>query len=445
MDGRYQTEKMARLFTEDYKLSLWLRVEAVLAEVHAELGNIPKDSAKEIAAKANLDHVKLDRVKEIEEIIHHDLMAMVKGLTEVCSEEAGKYIHLGATSYDIEDPALMLLNNQALDVLEESLLKTLGLLLMQAEKTKDLVCIGRTHGQHALPTTYGMRFANWASEFDRHIERLRELRKRVKVGKFSGAVGTMDAFGEKGFEIQKKVMEKLGLSPVLIANQVLQRDRHCEIIMLTALVAATVDKIARQMRILQRNEIGEMFEPFKSTQVGSSAMPHKRNPHKAERLCSLARIVKGNVSVALENVTLEDERDLTNSASERVIFAETFVLLDYMLSQMNSIIENEEFNNESIKRNLDFTNGAIYTAFIMTKLVEKGIGRQEGHELMRNAAIESGKTKKHLREVLKTIPQIKGKLSDEELDHVFNPENNIGSAVKQVENVIAVIRKKHKL
>ncbi len=445
MDGRYQTEKMARLFTEKYKLELWLKVEAVLAEVHAELGNIPKEAAREIAEKANTKYVKLERVKEIEDIIHHDLMAMVKALTEVCSPEAGKFIHIGATSYDIEDPALMLMNSQALDVLEQSLLRTLKLLVIQSEKTKNLVCIGRTHGQQALPTTYGMRFAIWASEFDRHLERLSEIRKRVKVGKFSGAVGTMDAFGEQGFEIQRKVMEKLGLKPVLIANQVLQRDRHCEIIMLTSLIAGTIDKIARQMRILQRTEIGEMFEPFKETQVGSSAMPHKRNPHKAERLCSLSRIVKANVMVALENMTLEDERDLTNSASERIIFGENFVLLDYMLSQLNSIIEGEEFNLEAIQRNLNFTKGAIYTAAIMTKLVEKGIGRQEGHEIMRNAAIESRKTGKHLREILKTIPQIQGKLLDEELDYIFNPANNIGSAVRQVEIAVEALKKKYNL
>ena len=445
MDGRYQTQKMARLFTEDYKLSLWLKVESVLAEVHAELGNIPKDAAKEIAAKANLEYVKLDRVKQIEDIIHHDLMAMVKALTEVCSPEAGRYIHIGATSYDIEDPALMILISQAMDVLEESLLKTLKILVQQAEKTKHLICIGRTHGQQALPTTYGMRFSNWASEIDRHLERIREIRKRVKVGKFSGAVGTMDAFGEQGFEIQQKIMEKLDLKPVLIANQILQRDRHCEVIMFTGLVAATIDKIARQMRILQRNEIGEMFEPFKETQVGSSAMPHKRNPHKAERLCSLSRIVKANVVVALENETLEDERDLTNSASERIIFGENFVLLDYMLSQLNSILQGEEFNTEAIQRNLEFTKGAIYTAAIMTKLVEKGIGRQEGHEIMRNAAIESRKTGKHLREILKTIPQIQGKLSDEELDILFNPANNIGSAVKLVEIFIDTLKKKYNM
>ncbi|TFF93634.1 MAG: adenylosuccinate lyase, partial [Promethearchaeota archaeon] len=279
IETRYRTD-IAEIFTENQKLENWLKVEAVLAKVHAELGNIPKDAAKEINKKANLDFVKVERVKEIDKEIHHDLMAMVKALAEQCEGDAGKYIHLGATSYDIEDTATALQLRAALNYIENSLKILLKELVIVAENKKELVCIGRTHGQHAIPTTYGMKFGVWAYEIDRHINRLHQIRERISYGKMSGAVGTMASFGEEGIKLQKMVMEKLDLKPVKIANQIVQRDRHAEVIILTALIGQSLAKIARENRILQRNEIAEMFEPFKEKQVGSSTMPHKRNPHK---------------------------------------------------------------------------------------------------------------------------------------------------------------------
>ncbi len=444
IETRYRTE-IANFFTEEKKLENWLKVESILAEVHAELGNIPQEAAQEIKKKAKLLYVKLERVKEIDKEIHHDLMAMVKALSEQCEGDAGKYVHLGATSYDIEDTATALQIKEALNYIRNALLNLLKTIMKLAEERKNLVCIGRTHGQHAIPTTYGMRFGVWAYEVNRHLERISEFKNRISVGKMSGAVGTMASFGENGIKIQEAVMNKLGLSPAVIANQIIQRDRHAEIVFLTTLIGQTLAKIARENRILQRNEIAEMFEPFKKEQVGSSTMPHKRNPHKSERICSLARILKSNVIVALDNIILEDERDITNSASERVIFAENFILLDYMINQLTQNLKGLEFDELKIEENLNLTRGACLTEKVMVELVNRGIGRQEGHEILRQASIKTWKEKIDMSEVLIGNKQIKEKFSKEELEDLFNPHKYIGKAVEQVENLINFLKKKYQI
>ena len=442
IETRYRTE-IANLFTEEMKLEKWLKVEAVLAQVHAELGNIPKEAATEINRKANLKYVKLERVKEIDKEIHHDLMAMVKSLAEQCEREAGKYVHLGATSYDIEDTATALQLKEALQYIKSSLLELLTVLIKLTEEKKTLVCIGRTHGQHAIPTTYGMRFGVWAYEISRHLDRLSDVLDRISFGKMSGAVGTMASFGENAIEIQQSVMKKLDLNPVLIANQVIQRDRHAEVIFLTSLIGQTLAKIARENRILQRNEISEMFEPFKKAQVGSSTMPHKRNPHKSERICSLARVIKSNIIPALDNIILEDERDITNSASERVIFGENFVFLDYMIKELTTNLKGIEFDEIRIEENLNLTKGACLSEKVMVQLVNKGIGRQEGHELLRQAAITARKDNRYMREILYENLKIKSLFSKEELDEIFDPHKYIGKAIDQVENLIKCIKSKY--
>jgi adenylosuccinate lyase len=451
IENRYKTKEMAKIFTQGAKLYRWLRVESALAQAHSFLDRIPKKEAEEIDRKANLDFVKLKRVIEIEDEIHHDLMAMVKGLSEQCKGKAGKYIHLGATSYDIEDTATAIQMINALDELTKTIYRVLKILIKQADKNINLICVGRTHGQIALPTTYGMRFGVWASEIARHLERIEQIRPRIAVGKMSGAVGTMASFGTDGPKIQNKVMEILAqefnipLTSAIIANQVIQRDRHAEVLNLTALIGGTIDKIAREMRILQRTEIGEMFEAFGKKQVGSSTMPHKRNPHKAERLCSLARVLKSNIIIGIDNIGLEDERDLTNSANERIIFAENFILLDYMLHQLAQILEGEEFNLQAIQRNLDFTHGAFLAERIMVDMVNKGIGRQEGHEILRKAAIKARELNLPMKEILIKDIMIKDKFTEAELDDLLKPENYIGNAVSQVENLIEILKKKYNL
>ncbi|MHA1131319.1 MAG: adenylosuccinate lyase [Candidatus Helarchaeota archaeon] len=440
IDFRYFTKEMRELFSEEAKLQNWLNVEAALAKAHAEVGNIPKYAADEIAKKATLEFIKLDRMKEIEQEIHHDIMAMVRALDEQCKGGAGNFIHYGATSYDIVDTALALQIKSALHVIENRVVELLKILLNLCEDHKETVCIGRTHGQHAIPTTYGMKFAVWAAEVGRHIARIRIAQERCLQGKMSGAVGTMASFGEKGFEIQNLVMKYLGLSPALIANQVIQRDIHAEIIVVLNFITSTVDKIAREIRNLQRTEIGEVFEPFTATQVGSSTMSHKRNPHKSERIVSLARRIKSSLIVAFDNISLEHERDLTNSANERIIIPESFILTDYILTQLISILKGLEFNYENIKKNLDLTHGLIFSEKIMIELVKKGIGRQEAHELLRKCGITSRKAGKNIREILLNEPQISDLVTVRELQEWVDPKNYIGTAVEQVNKVIRALK-----
>ncbi|MHA2096443.1 MAG: lyase family protein, partial [Candidatus Hodarchaeales archaeon] len=280
-------------------------------------------------------------------------------------------------------------------------------------------------------------------EISRHLDRLIEVLDRISFGKMSGAVGTMASFGERAIEIQNTVMRKLDLNPVLIANQVIQRDRHAEVIFLTSLIGQSLAKIARENRILQRNEISEMFEPFKRAQVGSSTMPHKRNPHKSERICSLARIIKSNIIPALDNIVLEDERDITNSASERVIFGENFVFLDYMIQELTTNLKGIEFNEIKIEENLNLTKGACLSEKVMVQLVNKGIGRQEGHELLRQAAIQARKDNRYMKEILYENSKINKLFSKEELNEIFDPHKYIGKSIDQVENLIKYIKSKY--
>jgi adenylosuccinate lyase len=435
IEYRYFYPEMKNIWEEESKLQKWLDVEAALSRIHAKLGNIPTKAAEEISRKAHIKYVTIDKVKERENILDHDLMAMVEALTEVCEGEAKKYVHLGATSYDIEDCATALLFRDAIKIIENDLNELKNVLLNLANAHKETICIGRTHGQHASPTTYGMKFALWATEMQRHLERLNEIKKRVLVGKMTGAVGTGASHGEKAEEMHKLVMQELNLEPTLISTQVVQRDRHAELIAKLALIASTLDKIAKEIRNLQRTEIAEVMEPVKLKQVGSSAMPHKVNPHKSERICGLARIIKSFVYPALENVSLEHERDLTNSAPERIIFPEAFILLDYMLRQMSQILNGLEFNYDNIKRNLELTKGLIMTEHVMNGLVKKCMGRQEAHEFLRNCSSEVIKTGKSLKEVLQN-KGISKYFTEEELNWHLDPKNYLGNAIKQVETVV---------
>ncbi len=440
IEFRYFYPEMRSVFTEEAKLQKWLDVEAALAWAHAQLGSVPREAAAEIERKAKVGVVRLERVKEIEREIHHDVMAVVRALTEVCDGDAGNYVHLGATSYDIVDTALALQLRDALRILEDDLLELLRVLLDQAEAHRETICIGRTHGQHALPTTYGMKFAIWAAEVARHLDRLEEVRGRILVGKMSGAVGTMAGFGDKGFEVQRLTMERLGLRPVMIASQIVQRDRHAELQCLLALIAGTLDKVGREIRNLQRTEVAEVFEPFRRGQVGSSTMPQKRNPHKSERVCGLARVIRASVIPSLETIALEHERDLSNSSLERITIPEGFILTDYILRQATSILRGLVFDYENIRRNLDLTLGLCLTERVMLELVRKGVGRQEAHEMLRRLAMKCWDERRSLREVMLEDPEASKLVTAEELDDWLKPENYLGTAVEQVDRVIGALR-----
>jgi adenylosuccinate lyase len=442
IEFRYFSKQMQSLFTEEAKLGRWLQVEAALAEAHAQLGHISKAAAAEISKKANTKTVKLKRVKQIESRIHHDLMACVKALTEVCSEEAGRFIHLGATSYDIEDTALALQLSEATVMIRELVLQVRNILLERSEQTKELVCIGRTHGQHAVPTTYGLKFAILACEFNRHIERLTQVLPRIKVGQMTGAVGSQASFGSDAAKLQQTVMRILALTPVMVSNQVIQRDRYAELVCVLSLIGASSGKIANEIRQLQRTEIFELAEPFKSGQVGSSAMPQKRNPHKCERICSLARIIRNSVNPALENIQLEHERDLTNSAAERIIFPECFILTDYVLRQLKDILTGLDINRERISSNLNYTGGLIMTERLMIALVEKGVGRQQAHEILRKVAVEAVNKSASFEAVLKKDKHITSVLNNDEITKLLQPDNYIGTAVQQVDAVLSALQTK---
>lgn len=440
IEYRYSYPDMYNVWTEESKLQKWLDVEAALAEAHAKVRNIPNSAAEEISSKAKVGIVTLERMKEIEREIHHDVMAMVRALSEVCEGDAGRFIHLGATSYDIVDTALGLLFRDALDIIEEDLRDLLDVLLRQASAHKETICIGRTHGQHALPTTYGMKFGVWAAELARHLDRVEEVRGRVQVGKMNGAVGTMASFGDKGFDIQEITMRRLDLESISISNQVVQRDRHAELQTILALIAGTLDKMASEIRNLQRTEIAEAFEPFGSGQVGSSTMPHKRNPHKSERICGLSRVIRSLVNPALESIALEHERDLTNSSLERITIPEAFILTDFILRQATDILEGLVLKPENIKKNLEMTLGLCLTERVMLELVEKGLGRQEAHEKMRKMAMKSWETRTPLKKVMMEDSMIRDLVSEDELDIWLDPGNYLGTAIEQVDQVVEELR-----
>lgn len=442
IEFRYYSDAMRSLFTEEAKLQNWLTVEAALARAHARLGHIPGKSAAVISRNAVVGKVRLKRVKAIEATIHHDLMAMVRALTEVCGNQAGKYVHLGATSYDIEDTALALQLSSAITVIEQDLQALLKTLATLAKRTRRLVCVGRTHGQHAVPTTYGLKFAIYASEVHRHLDRLAQAKFRIRVGKMTGAVGTQASFGPDAPQIQRLVMKDLGLEPALVSNQVIQRDRHAEIVFDLALVAATGEKIAREIRNLQRTEIGEVYESFQKHQVGSSTMPQKRNPHKSERICSLARIVRAQVAPALENIPLEHERDLTNSAAERVIFPEAFILTDYLLRQLDEILRGMEIRTQAVRKNLDLTGGLIMSERVMLELVKLGLGRQESHEIVRQAAQAAFTAGRPLKELLQQDRRVTKLMTSSALDRCLDPSSYIGTATAQVDAALAALRKR---
>ncbi|WP_457754271.1 adenylosuccinate lyase [Thermococcus sp.] len=437
IDYRYGSEEMRKIWEEENKLQKLLDAEAALARAHAKVGNIPKKSAEVISEKANTKYVKLERVKEIEGEIHHDIMAVVKALSKVCGEH-GKYVHLGATSNDIIDTANALLIKDSLEIVLKDLRELRTILKELAKEHKYTVCIGRTHGQHAVPTTYGMKFAIWLDEIQRHIERIEQAKERILVGQMSGAVGTMASFGEKGLHIQRLVMEDLGLKPARISNQIIQRDIYAELVMILALIASTLDKMALEIRNLQRTEILEVSEPFGKKQVGSSTMPHKRNPIRSEKICGLARIIYSNVIPALLNNPLWHERDLTNSSVERVILPETFMLLDEMLKNMKKVLSGLEFFPENIKRNLYLTNNLIMAEPLMLKLTEKGMGRQEAHEIVRQIAMKAFYEKRDLIEVAKENEVVREYLDDRDFKEL-RPENYIGLAPQIIDGVIQYI------
>lgn len=437
IEFRYGTPEMKQVFSEEHRFRCIIEAEIALAHAEGALGMIPREDAEIIAEKAR--GASLERSKEIEEEIHHDMMAVVRAVSEVCGQ-AGRWIHYGATSNDILDTATGLQLRDALDILETKLKSLLSVLLDRAEETRHLVCIGRTHGQHGVPTTFGLRFAIWASEIGRHIERLSQMRPRVCVGQLTGAVGTQAALGEKGIEIQERMMKYLNIASVDVSNQIIQRDRYAEYFCFLANLATTLDKIGVEIRSLQRTEIGEVEEAFGAKQVGSSTMPHKRNPIKSEQVCGLARIIRSSVEPAFQNNTLWDERDLTNSSPERILFPEATILTDHILKIMISVLEGLNLKEDKIKQNLAMLHGINMAESVMIELTKKGMGRQEAHEVIREKSMEALASQKPLSVLLSQTAEVTQVIPAQEIEKLLDPESYIGTSVQQVEKVVKKLR-----
>ncbi len=434
IEFRYGTPEMKAVWTEEAKLRKLLLVEAALAKAEADVGLVSKKDAETIAACMN--NVKVERVKQIEDEISHDMMAVVLAYAEQCGGEAGKWVHYGATSNDILDTGLALQLKDAMEIIDDKLERLKQALLKKADETKTLVTAGRTHGQLAVPTTYGLRFAIWAMEVARHQERLRQMKPRVAVGQMSGAVGTQAAFGKEGIKIKELTMSYLDIPAVTVSSQIIQRDRHAEYMGFLALVASTLDKICLEIRLMQRSEIGELSEGFGKKQVGSSTMPHKRNPINSEQVCGLARVVRAYVEPALENNVLWDERDLTNSSCERVIIPEASILLDHMLKKTAGIISGLTFYPENIERNLNILKGVQMSEAVMIALANRGFGRQKAHEIVRSASMKAFERNMPFKQALMEDEEISKRLTPAEMDEITSPGRYIGTAVEQVEEVL---------
>ncbi|MCD6445091.1 adenylosuccinate lyase [Candidatus Bathyarchaeota archaeon] len=444
IEYRYGSEEMRCIWDRREWLRRMVKVEAALLKALAEAGVVPSEAAEKVWTAVENEAVTLEAVNRWERITDHEVVAVVKALAEV-SGVYGGYIHLGATSNDITDTVLATQLRDSINLITRRLKDLASVLSELAEKYRDLVCLGRTHGVAALPTTLGFKFAVYAAEVVRHIDRLREAKPRICVGKMSGAVGTMASFGEKGFQIQKRVMELMGVEEPLIATQVVPRDGLAEFITLAAMIASTLDKIANEIRNLQRTEIREVEEPFREeSQVGSSTMPHKRNPIKCEKVCGLAKVLRSEALAALENVVLEHERDLTNSSCERVIVPEVCLLLDEQLRTLVKVLRGLRVYPENIRRNLDSMRGLIMSEAVMMAMVSKGADRQWAHEVVRRCSMEAWRTGKHLKDILTANPEVRRYLTAEEVERVMKPENYIGTAKEQVDRVVTYVREKLK-
>jgi len=441
LEFRYGRKEMRRIFEENSKLAKMLLVEASLARAQATLGLIPKEDAENIAKAANTNDVKLERVKEIEDETRHDVMAIVKALTEV-SGTSGMYIHYGATSSDILDTSTALQFKEAFVILHDDLEKLQNVLLELAEKHKKTVMLGRTHGKAAVPMTFGLKIAVFALETHRHLERLREAKKRVLVGKMSGAVGSGASFGKDALALQSLVMEALGLGVEDASTQIVGRDRFAELILLLANIASSLEKFATEVRNLQRAELDEVAEGFDvAKQVGSSTMPHKRNPIVSENICGLARLVRGYALPALENIPTLHERDLTNSSAERFIIPHALILTDDILVKTSKLFKNLEVKEKNMIENIRRTKGLVMSEALMIALVKKGIGRQDAHELIRKLAIKCLETGREFENVLAEDETIKKALREHELADALNPHNYIGASEEIVDRVIELCKR----
>jgi adenylosuccinate lyase len=403
---------MKRIWSDKEKFDKWLQVEISVCEAWADVGRVPKKAIPKIK-KAQVD---FDRMAEILKITHHDVTAFLTAVGETIGEES-RYIHLGLTSSDVMDTALALQLRDAADLLLDDIDALIKVLEDRAISNKDTLMIGRTHGVHAEPITFGLKMALWAQEMKRNYTRLKNAREVISVGKISGAVGT---YATVSPEIEEKTCARLGLAPAPISNQIIQRDRHAQFISTLAIVASSLEKFATEIRALQRTEILEAEEPFSSGQTGSSAMPHKRNPELCERVCGLARLIRGHSVTAMENVALWHERDISHSSNERVILPDACLALDYILDIFTGVMRGLQVYPENMKRNLELTQGLVFSQSVMLALVGKGLSRQKAYEITQHNAMQAWKTRTPFLKLLKADAAVMENFNVKELESIFD-------------------------
>ncbi|MFA6804827.1 MAG: adenylosuccinate lyase [Candidatus Methanomethylophilaceae archaeon] len=447
LDYRYGRKEIKSIFTEKARIQYQMNVEAALARAHASLGTISKEDADEISRVASLDVVSVERIKEIEKDTNHDLMAMVKAMTEQCKGDAGKYVHLGATSNDIVDTATAQQIKAGLEIIMDDVDKLLYTFAKVAKRERDTLEIGRTHAQYAIPITFGFKVSGYIAEMLRHRERLIEIMPRACAGKMAGAVGTGAALGKNFHKIQIEVMKDLGLTYEPAATQVVGRDRYTELVCLMANIATSLERYGTEVRNLQRSEIKEVEEAFNAAkQVGSSTMAQKRNPINSENVCGLARILRGFVTPTFENQVLWHERDLSNSSAERFTLPHVFILLDQMLYKTDWIWNGLEIHRDRMLENIQHSQGLVMAEPVMMKLTEKGVGRQDAHEMVREASMAAVDKNINLREALMERDDVKKYLTEDEIIHVMDAANYVGASReitdKMVEAVESALEKK---
>jgi len=404
---------MGRLWDIETKYQRWLDIEVAVCEAWAELGEIPKDDLKEIKKRARFD---VKRIDEIEKVVKHDVIAFLTSVAQSLGPEA-RFIHKGLTSSDILDTALALLMKEAADLIMKDLSALMAILKKQAYKYKDTLMMGRSHGVHAEPITFGLKFALWYEDMKRNLERMKRARKVISVGKLSGAVGT---FSNIPPIIEEKVCKKLGLGPEPVATQVVQRDRHAEYLTTLALIAASIEKIATEIRHLQRSEVLEVEEPFIAGQKGSSAMPHKRNPVGCENLSGLARLVRTNALAALEDIALWHERDISHSSVERIIIPDGIILVDYMLDRLKGILDGLHVYPKRMKENMGRSYGLFTSQRVMLALLDKGLDRERAYCMVQANAMKSWKEETEFKKILLRDKEVRKYLTAQDIGEIFD-------------------------
>lgn len=418
MIERYTRPEMAAIWTEENKFKAWLEVEILACEAWSELGHIPKEDVKLIRQNASFD---INRINEIELETRHDVVAFTRAVSETLGEER-KWVHYGLTSTDVVDTALSYLLKQANEILLSDVERFVEVLKEKAQEHKYTVMMGRTHGVHAEPTTFGLKMGLWYEEMKRNLERLKRAAAEVEFGKMSGAVGTfanIDPF------VEKYVCEKLGISPAPISTQTLQRDRHAHYMSVLALIATSIEKFAVEVRGLQKSETREVEEYFAKGQKGSSAMPHKRNPIGSENVTGLARLIRGYMVTAYDNVPLWHERDISHSSAERVILPDATIALNYMLNRFANIVKNLTVFPDNMKRNMDRTLGLIYSQRVLLTLINKGMVREEAYDLVQPKAMEAWETQVPFRSLIEDEERITRHLSPEEIEDCFDHKHHL--------------------